>query len=166
MGTISDSPYIPIYKQHGMKVETVRTPLQLLKKTRAGRHPFFETTILTGLFLVKSELPNEWKLFDHLVWSAQDVGLTFLKKPQHSQYIKQQFDKGLAAIKQNGKYIKILESYWGRGNIPKYSLTKDMRAFGTTQFDPKRFHLPQRTSYGKILEQQIEKVKLDHNGNE
>lgn len=149
--TVFDSPYIPIYKQHGLKVDKVRTPFELLRMIRAGRHPFFETTVLTGLFLVKSEFPKEWELFDHLVWSTQDIGLTFLKDTQHSQYVKQQFDKGLATIKQNGEYINIIESYWGKGNIPPYSLTNDMRAFGTTQFNPERFYLPQRTSYGKIL---------------
>lgn len=151
MGTVTESIYIPVYKKHGMTVETAKTPFQLLKKTRAGRHSFFETTVLTGLLLVKTEVPEEWQHFDYYLWNVQEVGLTFLKDAQRSRYVKRQFDKGLAIIKKNGEYINILENYWGKGNIPKYGLIKDMSAFGTSNFNPELFYTPRRTSYGKIL---------------
>jgi hypothetical protein len=150
VGALASAPLRKEYEQHGLNVQFVQMPIQLFKKAQAGRDQFVETTLLTGLSLVKNIMPEETQNFDYLAWKELEGGLAFLSNNPRSRHLKRQFEKGLARIKQNGEYIAVFEAYWGKGNVPDYIVTDDMKKFSTTQFSLEQFYKYQREPYGKI----------------
>lgn len=151
LGIILKSPYKPMYEKHGLNIFEVQRPAQLVKKVHEGRDHFFEATFFSGLVLIKKIYPDEWKAFDYISWDVSDGSLAFLKNNKRAQYFKKKFEKGFTLVKQNGTYIDILESYWGKGNIPRDLLPDDLKSFGTDTFDLNVFQSPDRTDYGAII---------------
>jgi len=60
------------------------------------------------------------------------------------------FSKGFETIKQNGEYIRILETYWGKNNIQKEVLPKDMAQYGTDKVNLELFSQYAREPWGRI----------------
>lgn len=90
------------------------------KKLGADRLDFVETIDITALILLKKIFKSKSKdygmtpLPDFSVTASLVIG----DEPKNQKMIKQ-FIKGLAIIKKNKTYIKILEKFHGKGKVPQ-----------------------------------------------
>lgn len=147
-----NSPYIEEYKKHGVILYPVETPQQMIRMVRRGYVDFYVNTLLSGLIQIKNEFPDEVENFDYFVWDQLECSLAFNRSgPKTDKYLTA-FKKGLDQVKKDGTYIRLMEQYWGHGNVPKSVLFKDLHDQGTDRVDVKKFNFPARTEWGRISE--------------
>ncbi len=69
-------------------------------------------------------------------------------------YFNDKCEEGMALIKQGGAnsiYYKILESYWGMNNVPKYALPDELKPFGVDELNVQQALSYQRDKNFKIV---------------
>jgi ABC-type amino acid transport substrate-binding protein len=147
-----NSPYIEEYKKHNLTVFPVQTPQQMMKMLKAGNVDMSVNALLAGLLEIKREFPDEWENFDYFVWDLLPCSLAVNKDNPMGLKRLDQFRNGFEQIKKDGTYVRILENYWGKNNIPKGALFKDLTSFGVDHVDFNTFYTPKRNSWGKIIE--------------
>ena len=147
-----NSPYIEEYKKHGLEVYPVGTPQQMMKMLKAGHVDLSVNALLAGLLVIKTEFPDECENFDYFAWDLLPCSLAVNKENPLGLKRLEQFRNGLEQIKNDGTYIHILEKYWGKNNIPKGALLRDLSYFGVDHVDPEAFYRPRRNEWGKIVE--------------
>ncbi|MEH6822637.1 MAG: transporter substrate-binding domain-containing protein [Motiliproteus sp.] len=135
-----------MYQRHNLDTVQIDTPEQLVGMLHRQRIDFMEATLLSGLYLVQKELPDDKEAFEYLEWITSEVGLEF-----HSQALQQRFDEGLALLKKRGTYRKILENYWGKGNVPQASFLDMYPVQGVYFPDLDQFWRAPRDPVGRIL---------------
>ena len=127
-----------------MNFHQLDTPQQLLKMLNALRMDLVEITLLAGSTLGTKLFPKRYAEFDYIVWQELPGALVFLKDNKKSMKLKRLFDKGFSKILKNGVYVKTLERYWGKKNIPRAVLPGKVKSFGVERFDFRKFKvLPQ-----------------------
>ena len=147
-----NSPYIEEYRKHKLTVFPVQTPQQMMKMLKAGHVDMSVNALLAGLLEIKKEFPEEWHNFDYFVWDLLPCSLAVNKKNPVGIKRLEQFRKGFEQIKKDGTYIRILENYWGKNNIPKGALFQDLSSFGVDHVNFDAFYKPERNRWGKIIE--------------
>ena len=152
LGIIVSSPYLPLYEQLRLNTNQVETPAQLVRMAKAGRHEFFESTFLSGLILINGLYPDEMNNFSFFTWDTIEAGLAFLNSSKRSMALKDKFKSGFATINQNGTYIKILESYWGKNNIPVQVLPDTLKQHGISELNMELFQSYKRNDHGRITQ--------------
>lgn len=152
VGSVVNSTALNLYLLHNIAVTQLQTPDQLLHMTQRGRLDYFNVTLLSGLLLIDKHYPASWQQFDQHPWYTVDPGLSFLKGDNEALKLQARYEIGLANIKKNGRYLQILEAYWGKGNVPKLALPVDLQRYGVERIDPSRFHALKRDSSGKLIE--------------
>ncbi|MEH6824950.1 MAG: transporter substrate-binding domain-containing protein [Motiliproteus sp.] len=152
VGVVFNSVTLALFDQHQVTVTQLQTPDQLLHVTQRGRLDYFTVGLLSGLLLIDKHFPDNWQQFDHHPWYSIDPGLTFLKSDQRALELQARYEIGLGKIKKNGRYLQILEAYWGKGNVPKLALPVELQPYGVDRIDPARFHALKRDSSGKLIE--------------
>jgi len=55
------------------------------------------------------------------------VDVNFKKSHEDYALRKNQLLEGMKIIQKNGRYMKILESYFGKGTVPEYAFVKELR---------------------------------------
>jgi len=133
IGVILNTPYADLYKQHKIATSSSKDPSTLLEMTLFDRVMLFESTLLTGIINIQSK--SELKKFDYFVFDILESGPAIMKSHPKHDFLVKKLEQGFKNIKSNGKYIQILESYWGKGNIPKDVLPQDMKAHGVENYD-------------------------------
>lgn len=141
IGVILNTPYAELYKRHAIKTASSKDPSVLLEMALFERVALFESTLLTGLTNIHKS--SELSKFRHFVFDILESGPAVLKSHPEHDFLVKKLRKGYANIKKNGQYIKILEAYWGKDNIPREVLPDDLKPFGTTNYDPMKVKSPQ-----------------------
>lgn len=152
IGILVHSSSLPRYKQNGISVYQGKNPTQLFKMLDAGRVDVTESTLLSGALLLSRLFPEKVQNFDHVIFRTTDSGPAFLKASKRSQELKALFETGVSKMMKNGRYLSILESYWGKGNVPKANLPDVLQQFGVEKADMSIFAKAKRNSYGKIID--------------
>lgn len=147
-----NSPYLELYRKHGVIVYQVQTPHQMIQMVRRGNVEFYVNTLLSGLVQIQTEFPDEAANFDYFIWNRLVCSLAVSKTNPNAQKWLALFREGLARIKDDGTYIRIHENYWGKNNIPKAVLFNDLESFGVDRTDTDIFHKSVRNSWGRIVE--------------
>ncbi len=150
IASLVNSPYLELYKKHGLIVYSVETPQQMIKMIRSGHVDFFVNTLLSGLILIKKEFPNEWGNFDYFTWDKLPCSIAVNKENPGGKKWLGLFRKGLSQIKKDGTYIRLFEKYWGINNIPKVVLFSDLKSFGVDRVNANVFYKPSRNDWGQI----------------
>lgn len=148
---INSSPYKEIYQQHQLDFQLVETPKQMMKMLKVKRADFIELTFLSGQHMAYQLYK---KAPEQLKFRRRDFiegGLAFKKDNKRSIRLEKLFRKGLALAIKDGSFLKVLESYWGRKNVPKFALPKHLRYLGVKDYSSNKFFNTKRTSYGKII---------------
>ncbi len=128
---------------------------QQLQMLQGGRFDTTQMSMLGGLIMIQ----------DRFSKSAADFGLTkpFVAEPltrfynknnPKSVYFNQQCEEGMELIMRGGResvYFRILESYWGKNNVPAYILQNDFKEFGVETLDLSKALSYERDENGKIL---------------
>lgn len=127
-GVIHNTPYEKLYKKNGIKLNYLKDPQALLKMAQLNRVTAFEATFLTGINYIKKD--NMVEKFDYFTFDVMPSGPAILKTSKKRNKIKELVTKGYEVIVKNGELVKVLEKYWGKGNIPKDLLPNDIKNLG------------------------------------
>ena len=108
---------IPFFERQGWRVQTVRELESNIKKLVAGRIDFWGTVGLSSVNLIKEFYPERQEAFAVLEIEKFPVELV-AKKGGPDMQVFMALRKGFQDIIQNGRYQKIIEKYYGPGNVP------------------------------------------------
>lgn len=120
----------------GLKTIRIENTERRLKMMLHGRVNYAAVTRITGWHMITK----------HHADGFRDVVFTKMGKPfscnlafsidnPRSTLLLSSFKKGMKTIKNNGTYVRILESYWGERNVPKDILFDELKLFGTDKTD-------------------------------
>lgn len=149
LAAIVNSPYSELYNDLGLSINYVGTPEQLVKLSFSGRVDFFESSLLAGYDLINKLYPEKAHLFGYIMREELEPSLAFLKASSRSQKIKSEFSVGLEILKENGTYMKILERYWGRNNVPSQAVLNGVRHDPSVVFNIETFNQHANQRYKK-----------------
>lgn len=117
---ILGTPYRDFYKQIGMDIETAPDPRSNYLKLKSGRVDIVPGFDLTSRLLIKELFVNDTELVELPKELLNDeYGLYFHKANKFYPEVIYEFDKGMKRIKENGKYLEIVEKYYGKGKVPE-----------------------------------------------
>jgi len=119
VGTILGSNTIPMLKAAGIDVQETLLESQM-KLVKANRIDFAVIGLLTGLDSIAKDFPEHKDDFAFMKKPVMELptSIYFNKLfPKSNEYVEL-FKEGLNAIIKNGRYINMLEKYYGPGNIP------------------------------------------------
>ena len=78
---------------------------------------------LTSKLLIKELFGSDADLVEVPKEILNDgYGLYFNKKNRLYPEVVYEFDRGMKRIKENGKYLEIVEKYYGKGKVPRIVL--------------------------------------------
>ncbi len=99
------------------------------KQLHAGRVDLWAIVDLTGIMYMRRLFPEEASNYRYTApFNRGDVSVVFSRRRDPSGAYLAKFREGLAVIKRNGAYLRIMEKYYGgRSAINRAALTDDMR---------------------------------------
>lgn len=117
---ILGTPYRDFYKKIGLNIETAPDPRSNYMKLKSGRVDIVPGFDLTSRLLIKELFGKSIELVELPKEILNDeYGIYFNKSNKIYPEIIYEFDRGLNRIKENGKYLEIIEKYYGKGKVPK-----------------------------------------------
>lgn len=152
LGVITNTAFGAYYKQAGVSYSEKQTPQILLKMLRAKRFELVENTLLSAMTILQNMFPSEMTDFAMMDSIAIEGSLAFNNGNPRSKSLLKKFSKGFETIKRNGEYVRIFESYWGKNNIQKNVLPKDLVEFGVEKSSLAKFAKYKRNAWGKIIQ--------------
>ena len=119
VGVINGSNTIPILKNNGMAVIETNITSQM-KMLKASRLDYCAIGFLTGMELIKTLFPADTDDFVFMKKPIMElpVSIYFNKGFPGSAEYADAFRKGIQSLVANGRYIEILEHYYGKNKIP------------------------------------------------
>jgi len=151
VGLLNQSPWHELHKAQGLNLFGITYPEQGIKMLRNSRIDVYESTVLSGLFLTGNLFAKDAHKFKYITREPAAVGLSFLNSTARQRSLAQAFTQGLNRIISSGKYMQIVEGYWGKGNVPNEALPDAVKTHGSAAFDADRFLSETRDFNGKIL---------------
>jgi polar amino acid transport system substrate-binding protein len=111
---------ISFFSEYGIQFEESYSKESLFKKLMLGRIDLCIEIELSGLKIINRLFPDEAYKFSRLEIQRSITPVTVMIENNYPNGRQLGWDikKGLEAIIKNGKYHKILEKYYGKGNIP------------------------------------------------
>ena len=99
------------------------------RQLRTGRIYLWAVVDLTGLDYIRQLFPDETSRFQYSPpFERGSIALAFSRKSDPDGLIAARFREGLALIKKNGSYLRILAEYYGgKERINRESLPEDLR---------------------------------------
>jgi polar amino acid transport system substrate-binding protein len=101
---------------------------QLIQKLVSGRNDIAVVGDLTGLGTFQEQVPEKAGNYKYELVYNSPIDLIFSQKNPRSIEIKTKYDSGIAKIKADGTYMKILAKYYPKGEVNMSNLPKDMQA--------------------------------------
>lgn len=119
VGTILGSNTIPLLQDAGIDVSETSIESQI-KMLKANHIDFMAVGLLTGLDLITTLFPGHGDEFVFIRKPIMELptSIYFNKRFPKSDEYAERFRTGLNAIIKNGRYIQMLEKYYGKDNIP------------------------------------------------
>lgn len=112
IGTMLGETATKILKQAGLPVQDVVNAEQNIKKLLMGRINLFPLEVVTGLDLLQAQLPPEQAAlitYNPKPLFETPASLMFSKQVKGNQAIVAIFNRGLATLRQNGKYDELYQ---------------------------------------------------------
>ncbi len=124
IGYIQSGSMLNILNDAGIKPELVKDLATNTKKLKNERIDMFVATELGGWGAIRKLYPNQMDQFAMTTRPILDIiGSGDIVFPKKNKALKKLFILGLSTIKKNGRFIELLEQYYGKGNIPAKLLT-------------------------------------------
>jgi polar amino acid transport system substrate-binding protein len=116
-GTVEDKSY---FINHGIKVEENDSIESLLRKLKKGRVDFCILVRISGLHSIKQLFPTEQKNFHavQIANSERPVALIIDQDTAIGKTMTQRYQQVLHKTLYSVKYREILETYYGKNNVP------------------------------------------------
>jgi polar amino acid transport system substrate-binding protein len=99
----------------------------LIKKLIAGRYDIAVVGDLTGLDTLQELAADKAGAYKYESVYNSPIDLIFSAKSPDTMALKKKYDSGIAKIKADGTFMKILAKYYPKGDINKNILPKDMQ---------------------------------------
>ena len=110
VGYIYPPEYVKMKDSKALMVESVNSDEILIKKLAAKRNKVALMTVEVANYHINNLGLKDKIGYGKYTWEAP-LFIAFSKKHPKAQYYLEQFDKGMAMIKSNGVYHKILSNY-------------------------------------------------------
>lgn len=116
-------------KTHGLQLDANTTHVGSAKQLQRGRIDIWAIVDLTGHMVMAELAPKEAHHYKHTpAFHRGDVSLVCSRERDVGGSYQAKFQKGLAVIKKNGTYMKIMAKYYGgKEQINPDSLPDDMK---------------------------------------
>lgn len=159
-GSTAVYPGIPMLQEAGLRMVeyTLRDmdiTYQQLLMLKGGRFDTTQLTMLSAIAIIREQFPENKTDFGLTKPFVIGQGVRFYNKNNpKSLYFNQKCEEGIALIKQGGReseYYRILETYWGKNNVPAYVLPDDLKKFGIENPDIQKALSYDRDENWKIL---------------
>lgn len=151
--TIRKSATTEMLQDLGFKIYFLETAQQGIKFVKSGRADLVSLLDLTGLQIIhqlfdKEEYINFGRTKPFLILPA---GVAFHKKHKRYNELIANFKEGNDIIIKNGTFLKIMETYYGKNNVPKSAMIKEMKQYGVDENNLESYLKYKRDKFGRII---------------
>jgi polar amino acid transport system substrate-binding protein len=127
VGVLQGTGSVNVLEKAGVDLDATPSKDLLMKKLVAGRDDVAVIADLAGLKALKESFPDLVDAYGYELVYNSPIDLIFSKKNPRSVDLLNRFNAGIAKIKADGTFMKILERYYPKGRINKGILPKDLR---------------------------------------
>jgi ABC-type amino acid transport substrate-binding protein len=127
VGVILGTGSVAVMQKAGATLDIANDKDLLVKKLISGRYDIAVVGDLVGLGAIQALFPDKADAYKYESVYSSPIDLIFSAKSPDSMALKKKFDSGIAKIKADGTFMKILAKYYPKGNINKNILPKDMQ---------------------------------------
>lgn len=127
--------YLEGYLDKGLKVVNIENTERRLKMMLHDRVTYAAVAGITGWHMLAKHNIKEFNDIEITTGRPFSCNLAFSIDNPRTNKLLFSFRKGMKTIKNNGTYLRILEDYWGIGNVPKDVLFDELKPFGTDHVD-------------------------------
>lgn len=114
-----------VAKNNKLSVESVYNFSSIFEKVKSKRTDAGIAVDLSIDLWIKDLYKGQEHLFSKNTktpFVSKDSAIIFNKKHPNYKFYKEKFEIGLSKIVENGEFLKIMEKYYGKGNVSKESL--------------------------------------------
>jgi len=124
IGYIQSGSLLKVLEESNIYPQLVKDLTTNSRKLKTERIDMFIATELGGWGAIKKIYPDKVVQFAMTPRPILDImGSGDILFPSKSRDVKEIFEAGFSLLKTNGTYLKILEKYYGKDNIPENLLT-------------------------------------------
>ncbi len=112
---------VSFFEKNGIKVVKLNSEDSMIKMLKNGRIDLCSVLKLSGIYTINKIFPDDAENFSNfeIKGTATPVTVMIDKHFPGGKELGAKYTNGLKIIIENGKYIEILEKYYGRGKIPQ-----------------------------------------------
>ena len=155
---IRNSASLDVLRKHNFEIVELESIAQSLNFLESGRTDLVVIIDISGLMVIGEtydfDIGKDFDFSKETVIPSFPMGIAFNRKNPRFDFLTKTFKEGLELIKSNGTYMKVLESYYGKANVPKAALLSDMKKHGVDKINLFKFLQQKRGPNGKIKEAQ------------
>ena len=127
VGVILGTGSIAVLQKAGAILDIANDKDLLIKKLIAGRYDIAVVGDLVGLDAIQALYPDKVDAYKYESVYNSPIDLIFSAKSPDATELKRKFDSGIAKIKADGTFVKILAKYYPKGQVNRNILPKDMQ---------------------------------------
>jgi len=127
VGAILGTGSIAVLQKAGAVLDTATDKDLMIKKLVGGRYDIAVVGDLVGLDTLQALFPDKVDAYKYEQVYSSPIDLVFSAKYPGSAALKGKYDSGIAKIKADGMFMKILAKYYPKGIVNKSILPKDMQ---------------------------------------
>ena len=125
------SPVLDLFRSAEIRLIETETAEQQIRLMKSGRFDLALSDYLIATLTVQEIFPDDADDFGYITVPPWDISLAFLKGNPRSEELYIRFSAGIDELIGSGRYLEILELYWGEGNVPRIVLPEELAASGT-----------------------------------
>ncbi|MFC1673237.1 substrate-binding periplasmic protein [Pseudomonadota bacterium] len=115
-GTLLDRSF---FRKHGITFAESYTQESLFRKLKLGRIDLVLEIDLVGHHMIDNLFPGEKDAFGYVVLPNSANPITMMLAEETPAVVARKYSDGLKRIIADGSYLKILEGFYGEGQVPE-----------------------------------------------
>lgn len=112
---------VSFFEKNGINVVQLNSEESMIKMLKNGRIDLCGVIKLSGIYTINKLFPDDAENFSNfeIKGTVTPVAVMIDKHLPGGKELGEKYVNGLKRIIENGKYVEILEKYYGRGEIPQ-----------------------------------------------
>jgi polar amino acid transport system substrate-binding protein len=127
VGVVRGTGSVAVLQKAGVTIDEAPDKDLLMKKLLADRYPMAVIADLTGLYALQQFSPDKVDDYKYDMVYSSPIDLIFSKSNPRAVELRTKFNSGMAKIKADGTFMKILAKYYPNGQVNKSILPKDLQ---------------------------------------
>jgi polar amino acid transport system substrate-binding protein len=127
VGAVLGTGSIGVLQKAGATIDGAPDKDALIKKLVSGRDDIVVIADLTGLYSLKEFFPDKVDAYKYEMAYSSPIDLIFSKKHPRSAELMAKYNDGIAKIKADGSFMKIIAKYYPKDQVNRSILPKDMK---------------------------------------